>query len=64
MMGIKCHLCGEDTAKVRDCEIETAKITLRSHVDCSNGHSQYRRVSRKEIDNMTGNALGKRDGEK
>jgi len=36
-------------ALVRECEIETAKITRRAHVDCG-GHGEYRAVSHKDIE--------------
>jgi hypothetical protein len=46
--GIRCEICGRMTAKVRDCEVRTAYITGRAHVDCV-GHSQYRSVRRYEL---------------
>jgi len=45
---MKCTVCGRDDAMIRECEIETARITHRAHVDCV-GHSEYRWVSDAEI---------------
>ena len=45
---MKCHICGSDTAQVRLCEIETAMITERAHVDCG-GHAQYRSLTQEEV---------------
>lgn len=45
---MKCHICGSDTAQVRPCEIETALITGRAHVDCG-GHAQYRYLTLEEV---------------
>lgn len=47
-MKIKCHICGSDTAQVRQCEIEKALITGRAHVDCG-GHAQYRPLTSAEV---------------
>lgn len=40
---MKCLLCGSNYARIRQCELSVAKITLRAHVDCD-GHSQYRDI--------------------
>ena len=45
---LRCWICGEQTGKIRDCEVETAKITRRAHVDCC-GHTQYRVISASEL---------------
>ena len=45
---MKCHICGADKAQVRSCEIETALITGRAHVDCG-GHAQYRSLTLEEL---------------
>ena len=43
-----CNICGSDDAHVRFCEIETALITGRAHIDCR-GHSEYRHVDNTQI---------------
>ena len=48
MTYIHCNICGSNDACIRKDEIETAKITMRAHVDCD-GHSQYRVVSSSDI---------------
>jgi len=46
---LKCYFCHQNTGVIRKIELETATITKRAHVDCSQGHSQYRAVSDYEI---------------
>ena len=55
---MKCGICGSNDAQIRLCEIETARITRRAHVDCW-GHSEYRAVTLKEIEES---AAALRDG--
>lgn len=45
---VKCRICGNDHATIREEEISTARITWRAHVDC-NGHSQYRNITWREM---------------
>ena len=49
---MKCLICGRTDAVIRKGELVTAKITFRAHVDCQ-GHSQYRPVTRDDIDEST-----------
>lgn len=47
---MKCNICGRDTAQVRQCEIKTALITGKAHVDCGDrGHAQYRPLTSEEL---------------
>lgn len=46
---MKCRICGRQDARIRLCELKTARITKRAHVDC-NGHSEYRSLTVAEID--------------
>lgn len=48
-VGMKCNICGGDSASVRNIEIPMARITLRAHVDCG-GHSEYRYVTREDVE--------------
>lgn len=46
---IRCHVCGADNARIRECELRDMwSGQTRFHVDCG-GHSQYRSVSAIEI---------------
>jgi len=46
---MKCNICGMEGALVRECELDTAKITHRAHVQC-NGHAEYRHVADEDIE--------------
>jgi hypothetical protein len=46
---MNCRICGKQDARIRLCELKTARITKRAHVDCS-GHSEYRSVTAAEVD--------------
>jgi len=48
-----CRICGRQDARVRLCELKTARITKRAHVDC-HGHSEYRSVTVAEVDASIG----------
>lgn len=45
---MRCNICGSMDADIRRIELQVAQITKKAHVDC-NGHSQYRPVTRKEL---------------
>ena len=45
---MKCNICSRTDAVIRTCELKTARITNKAHVDCQ-GHSQYRPVSLDEL---------------
>ena len=51
---IMCQICWTKSAKVRECERNCAIITHRAHVDCIQGHSEYRPLFGKEIPNKEG----------
>ena len=46
---MRCHFCGRTDALIRGIELPVARFTLRAHVDCK-GHSEYRAVSHKEVE--------------
>ena len=46
---MNCRICGRQDARIRLCELNTARITKRAHVDC-HGHSEYRSVTVAEVD--------------
>ncbi len=61
---MNCRICGRQDARIRLCELNTARITKRAHVDCY-GHSEYRSVAAAEVDAAIGerishNASGER----
>jgi len=47
---IPCHICGrKNSARIRESELSVARHTLRAHVDCDLGHSEYRDVQRIDV---------------
>ena len=50
---MNCRICGRQDARIRLCELNTARITKRAHVDC-HGHSEYRSVAAAEVDAAIG----------
>lgn len=46
---IRCHVCHQDSALVRDEERDIAWISRKAHVDCDGGHAQYRPVTEAEL---------------
>ena len=50
---MNCRICGRQDARIRLCELNTARITRRAHVDC-HGHSEYRSVTAAEVDAALG----------
>jgi len=50
---MNCRICGRQDARIRLCELNTARITKRAHVDC-HGHSEYRSVTAAEVDAAIG----------
>lgn len=50
---MNCRICGRQDARIRLCELNTARITRRAHVDC-HGHSEYRSVTAAEVDEAIG----------
>lgn len=46
---MNCRICGRQDARIRLCELNTARITKRAHVDC-HGHSEYRSVTAADVD--------------
>lgn len=50
---MNCRICGRQDARIRLCELKTARITKRAHVDC-NGHSEYRSVTVADVDAAIG----------
>ena len=44
-----CRICGRQDAKIRICELKTARLTHRAHVDCR-GHGEYRSVTIGEVE--------------
>jgi len=50
---MNCRICGKQDARIRLCELKTARIARRAHIDC-NGHSEYRPVTVAEVDAAIG----------
>jgi len=53
---MNCRICGRQDARIRLCELNTARITKRAHVDC-HGHSEYRSVTAAEVDAAIGERI-------
>lgn len=46
---MRCWVCEEDKAYIRECELEVAAISGKAHVDCLNGHSCYAWICKAHI---------------
>jgi hypothetical protein len=46
---IRCHICHQYSAIIRDEEREIAWISHKAHIDCDYGHSHYRPVTEDEL---------------